>query len=292
MSLYLHHMPQTDMLECRLEILLITPHQNNLHIWICSPSPWPTARTPLPPFFIFVYFLFSNLPLIKREYLEKYNTKFDSVCCYVFLTQNPIFSTDLYLYIKPTPPQGYVCFRNPKTSRPKILIWIFDPPNLIICVRLLHESCRSCWDLSIPTSLTSFHPPYMENFASQEIRSDGAKLRSCQDRFIKSKFLWWVCRSFNSTQLSCWKFFDLRYRFMSLKKIYFWAKFDSNQSQANLEPSLSRAEARAASSLSSDQDLVIHVDSLKRRGIDEAEHATYPVIFYFKIEIDIEYANL
>jgi hypothetical protein len=32
MSLHLHHVPQADMLECRLEILLITPHLNNLHI--------------------------------------------------------------------------------------------------------------------------------------------------------------------------------------------------------------------------------------------------------------------
>jgi hypothetical protein len=32
MSLYLHHVPQADMLECRLEILEIAPHSNNLHI--------------------------------------------------------------------------------------------------------------------------------------------------------------------------------------------------------------------------------------------------------------------
>jgi hypothetical protein len=28
MSLHLHHVPQADMLECRLEILLIIPHPN------------------------------------------------------------------------------------------------------------------------------------------------------------------------------------------------------------------------------------------------------------------------
>jgi hypothetical protein len=32
MSLYLHHVPQADMLECRLKILQIIPHPNNLHI--------------------------------------------------------------------------------------------------------------------------------------------------------------------------------------------------------------------------------------------------------------------
>jgi hypothetical protein len=32
MSPHLHHVPQADMLECRLEILLIVPHPNNLHI--------------------------------------------------------------------------------------------------------------------------------------------------------------------------------------------------------------------------------------------------------------------
>jgi hypothetical protein len=32
MSLHLHHVPQADMLECRLEILQIVPHPNNLHI--------------------------------------------------------------------------------------------------------------------------------------------------------------------------------------------------------------------------------------------------------------------
>jgi hypothetical protein len=37
MSLHLHHVPQADMLECRLEILLIVPHPKNLHVWICSP---------------------------------------------------------------------------------------------------------------------------------------------------------------------------------------------------------------------------------------------------------------
>jgi hypothetical protein len=36
-SLHLHHAPQAVMSECRLEILLLTPHQNILHIWICSP---------------------------------------------------------------------------------------------------------------------------------------------------------------------------------------------------------------------------------------------------------------
>jgi hypothetical protein len=35
-SLHLHHVPQVVMLECRLEILSLTPHQNILHIWICS----------------------------------------------------------------------------------------------------------------------------------------------------------------------------------------------------------------------------------------------------------------
>jgi hypothetical protein len=30
--------PQADMLECRLEILEIAPHSNNLHIWICNPN--------------------------------------------------------------------------------------------------------------------------------------------------------------------------------------------------------------------------------------------------------------
>jgi hypothetical protein len=38
MSLHLHHVPHADMLECRLEILLIVPHPKNLHICICSPS--------------------------------------------------------------------------------------------------------------------------------------------------------------------------------------------------------------------------------------------------------------
>jgi hypothetical protein len=34
-SLHLHHVPQADMLECRLEILLIAPHLNNLHdVWL------------------------------------------------------------------------------------------------------------------------------------------------------------------------------------------------------------------------------------------------------------------
>jgi hypothetical protein len=37
MSLHLHHVPQADMLECRLEILLNVPHPKNLHVWICSP---------------------------------------------------------------------------------------------------------------------------------------------------------------------------------------------------------------------------------------------------------------
>jgi hypothetical protein len=33
MSLQLHHVPQTDMLECRLEILLVVPYLNkNLHV--------------------------------------------------------------------------------------------------------------------------------------------------------------------------------------------------------------------------------------------------------------------
>jgi hypothetical protein len=32
MSLHIHHMPQVDMLEYRLEILLIAPHPKNLHI--------------------------------------------------------------------------------------------------------------------------------------------------------------------------------------------------------------------------------------------------------------------
>jgi hypothetical protein len=32
MSLHLYHVPQADMLECRLEILQIVPHPNNLHI--------------------------------------------------------------------------------------------------------------------------------------------------------------------------------------------------------------------------------------------------------------------
>jgi hypothetical protein len=36
-SLHLHHAPQADMLDCRLEIHQINPPQKNLHIWICSP---------------------------------------------------------------------------------------------------------------------------------------------------------------------------------------------------------------------------------------------------------------
>jgi hypothetical protein len=32
MSLHLHHVPQVDMLECRLVILLIVPHPKNLHV--------------------------------------------------------------------------------------------------------------------------------------------------------------------------------------------------------------------------------------------------------------------
>jgi hypothetical protein len=31
-SLRIHHVPQADMLECRLEILQIVPHPKNLHI--------------------------------------------------------------------------------------------------------------------------------------------------------------------------------------------------------------------------------------------------------------------
>jgi hypothetical protein len=38
MSLHLHHVPQADKLECRLEILQIVPHPKNLHISICSPN--------------------------------------------------------------------------------------------------------------------------------------------------------------------------------------------------------------------------------------------------------------
>jgi hypothetical protein len=38
MSIHLHHVPREDMLECRLEILQIVPHSNNLHILICSPN--------------------------------------------------------------------------------------------------------------------------------------------------------------------------------------------------------------------------------------------------------------
>jgi hypothetical protein len=38
MSLHLQHVPQADMLEYRLEILLIVPHPKNLHIWICGPN--------------------------------------------------------------------------------------------------------------------------------------------------------------------------------------------------------------------------------------------------------------
>jgi hypothetical protein len=38
MSLHLHQVPQADMLECKLEILLLVPYPNKiLHIWICSP---------------------------------------------------------------------------------------------------------------------------------------------------------------------------------------------------------------------------------------------------------------
>jgi hypothetical protein len=38
MSLHLYHVPRADMLECRLEILLVVPYPNkNLHVWICSP---------------------------------------------------------------------------------------------------------------------------------------------------------------------------------------------------------------------------------------------------------------
>jgi hypothetical protein len=36
MSLHLHHVPQADMLECRLDILLTLPHLNNQHISIYS----------------------------------------------------------------------------------------------------------------------------------------------------------------------------------------------------------------------------------------------------------------
>jgi hypothetical protein len=39
LSLHLHHVPQADMLECRLEILLIVPLRIKiLHVWICSPK--------------------------------------------------------------------------------------------------------------------------------------------------------------------------------------------------------------------------------------------------------------
>ena len=38
MSLHRLHVPQADMLECKLEILSITPPQNNLHIGLCSPT--------------------------------------------------------------------------------------------------------------------------------------------------------------------------------------------------------------------------------------------------------------
>ena len=38
MSLHHLHVPQDDMLECKLEILINYPPQRNLHIGICSPT--------------------------------------------------------------------------------------------------------------------------------------------------------------------------------------------------------------------------------------------------------------
>jgi hypothetical protein len=126
------------------------------------------------------------------------------------------------LYIKPPQRRSFVfSFLLSKPKINEILTRCFDHQNHFKSLRALHESCRSRRDLSIPTNLISFHPPYTDNFASQGVRSDKGNLQLVRARSTKSKFLWWVCRSDHPLQLSCWKFFDLKYQFVAHLQIYF-----------------------------------------------------------------------
>jgi hypothetical protein len=89
--------------------------------------------------------------------------------------------------------------QNPKIFSPKILTGIFDPLNFIIFFRPLDLSRR---DLSIPTNLISFNPPYLEKIDPEDFRSDRENCRLQLARFSKSKSFWWVATSFNSLQLT------------------------------------------------------------------------------------------
>jgi hypothetical protein len=126
------------------------------------------------------------------------------------------------VYINSPPDRSFVFpFLFSKSYINEILTRWFDHQNYLESPRALHESCRSRRDLSIPTNLISFRPPYTDNFASQGVRSDKGNLQLVRARSTKSKFLWWVCRSDHPLQLSCWKFFDLTYGFIAHLQIYF-----------------------------------------------------------------------
>ncbi len=141
----------------------------------------------------------------------------------------------------PPQPENFVSqyFRsygvNPRSTRArffksKFLWWEGRHLDFVVCLRSKNESCRDRRNLSIPTNLTSFHPPQPENFVSQYFRSYGVNPRSTRARFFKSKFLWWEGRNNNSPQLSCSEFFDLTYGFVSLTQIYFLSILSQNHS--------------------------------------------------------------
>ena len=80
--------------------------------------------------------------------------------------------------------------RNPESTYSRILFRFLTHLDFVVCFRSKHESCRDRRNLSIPTNLTSFHPPQPENFVSQYFRSYGVNPRCTRARFFKSKFLW------------------------------------------------------------------------------------------------------
>ena len=119
--------------------------------------------------------------------------------------------------------------RNPESTYSRILFRFLTHLDFVVCFRSKNESCRSRQNLSIPTNLTSFHPPQPENFVSQYFRSYGVNPRCTRARFFKSKFLWWEGRNNDSPQLSCSEFFNLTYGFVSLTQIYFLSILSQNR---------------------------------------------------------------